>query len=114
MNQDPARIDLASHVRRLLAAVKAAYGAERRGGWLIVPLALLGWISRRRISGQQAVALELFAGYLETVLLLLEDGGDRVVISATTLGPGRPRAPGQWRDTPGLRRALPPYKGALN
>src|SRR5581483_11727695 len=65
-----------------------------------------------RISGQQAVALELFAGYLETVLLLLEDPEGVVISEIPPPGRGKPRAPGRWRDRPDVRRALAPYTRA--
>ena len=70
---NPAHPDLASHLRRLLEAVKEACAVEGRWGWLAGPMALLTWVRTRRERREAAEAMQAFQGLVEAFLTMLED-----------------------------------------
>ena len=73
MTVKPAHPDLASHLRRLLEAVKEACAVEGRWGWLAGPMALLTWVRTRRERREAAEAMQAFQGLVEAFLTMLED-----------------------------------------
>ncbi len=72
MNETHPLPDLAQQFRCLLKVVTGALCAERRGGWLGVPMALLAWIRERRERREAAAMMEQFKGLIEQFLVLLE------------------------------------------
>jgi hypothetical protein len=69
----PTAHNLADPFRRLLEAVKEALRADGRRGWLAGPLALLMWISTRRMRKEIEAAAKQFVAMLEQLVVLLDD-----------------------------------------